>query len=237
VSGEQDAEREVGEGRLAGEQLPGEDAEGVDVRAMVGRGIGGRLLRGEVRRGPDDQAADRQRRTGRRIQRLRDAEVGEKDVLTTEQHVLRLDVAVDDRLAVGVRERPADTPEDAYGLGDRKRAGAPEPFPQGFALDVGHREPQHARAGAGVVHREDVRVLEPGRDPDLAHETPGTHRRGDVVVQHLHSDHPVVLPIAGQVHRRHAPATELPLDHVAGAEGGAEAVEDGGRNRLRGRHG
>ena len=236
MSGEQNPEREVDEGRLAREQLVGEDAEGVDVRPMVGRGIGGRLLGGEIRRRTDDQPADGQRHVGRRIQRLRDAEIGEEDVLPAEQDVCGLDVAVDDRLAVRVRQRPADTPEDADGLGDRERAGTPETFAQGLALDVGHREPQQAGGGAGVVDREDVRVLQPGRHADLAHEAGGTQRRGDLVVQHLHRDQSVVLPIAGEVDRRHAPAAELTLDHVAGGEGAGEAVEDLGRDRLAGRH-
>src|SRR6185436_10822873 len=50
---------------------------------------------------------------------------------------------------------------------------------------------------------------------DFAQETLGAECGAQVGMQHLDGDLAVVPKIAGQVHRRHAALTQLPLDAVA----------------------
>ena len=71
---------------------------------------------------------------------------------------------------------------------------------------------------ARVVHRQDVRVLEAGRELDLVLEPLGAERRRDVGVEDLERYEAVVLEIAGQVDRSHPAAAELPIEGVTVAK-------------------
>jgi hypothetical protein len=71
---------------------------------------------------------------------------------------------------MGVRESLGHLARDAERLGDRHLDLASEPVSQALALDVRHRIIEEAVGLAGVVERENVRMVEPGRDPDLAEE-------------------------------------------------------------------
>ena len=62
------------------------------------------------------------RRVGaRRADRLRDAEVGDDRGAAGQQHVVRLDVAMDDAALVRVRERLRHVAQHADDFGDRER--------------------------------------------------------------------------------------------------------------------
>jgi hypothetical protein len=55
-------------------------------------------------------------------------------------------------------------------------------------------------------------MLEAGGRPDFAQEAPlGAKRLGQFGVEHLQGHKPVVLKIAGEIHRSHAAAPELAL--------------------------
>ena len=145
----------------------------------------------------------------------RHAEVGDERVaVPREQQVLRLDVAVDHVLAVGVLEGLGRLAGDAERILQRQLPLPPKAVPQALALDVRHGEPEPAGGLAGVEDREDVRVLEPGGEPDLALEPLRAHGGGELRVEHLQGYGPVVLEVAGKVDRGHAPAAELPLERV-----------------------
>ncbi len=60
-----------------------------------------------------------------------------------------------------------------------------------------------------------MRVIEPGRDPDLLQEPLGPDGRGQLVAHHLDSDLPIVLRVLGQVDGGHAARTDLALDRIA----------------------
>ena len=93
-----------------------------------------------------------------------------------QQDVLRLDVAVDDAVVVRVVERAGDLARDAQRVGHRQLPLAVEPVAQGLALDERHREPELAVGLARVEHGEDVRMLQPRGEPDLALEALGAQR-------------------------------------------------------------
>ena len=65
------------------------------------------------------------------------------------------------------------------------------------------------------MNRNDMRVLEPRREPDLADEALGPHGLGQLGVEDFERHRSVMPEVVGEVHRGHAPATELALDAVA----------------------
>jgi hypothetical protein len=66
---------------------------------------------------------------------------------------------------------------------------------------------------------ENVGMLEAGGDLDLLHKALGAERMGQLLVQDLEGDGPIVPEIARQVDRTHAAPAELALEQVTVAEG------------------
>jgi len=69
----------------------------------------------------------------------------------------------------------------------------------------------------GVEERQDVRVLEARRRPDLGQKRGGAHDRGELGLQDLQRDLSPVPDVVGQIDRGHTALTELALDAVAAA--------------------
>jgi hypothetical protein len=118
-------------------------------------------------------------------------------------------------LAVGIAQRVRHFPSDLKGLTYRQLPLATESVAQRLTVDVRHGIPQLPRGVPGVVKREDVGVLEAGRELDLAVEPLGPERVGQVRVEDFERDRPIVLQVVGQEDRGHAAAPELALEHVA----------------------
>ena len=115
------ARRTARVGQRAGGELVERDPERVDVAAR-GRGVAGRLLRRHVRRGAEHRAgAGDQRVLGLEPG---DPEVGEQyPAALRDQHVRRLDVAVDDAGGVGRGERVGEQRADRRrDLGEHRAA-------------------------------------------------------------------------------------------------------------------
>ena len=93
--------------RFSRKHLEQDTAEAVHVRARIGRQAEG-LLGTHVPRRADGLARLRDREIAGGADRARDAEIGNHRVVRREQNVFRLDVAVDDALRVGERERVSD---------------------------------------------------------------------------------------------------------------------------------
>ena len=62
-------------------------------------------------------------------------------------------------------------------------------------------------------------------EADLAAEALGAECGGEIGVKHLERDLAAVLPVGGEVNRRHPAATELALERVLGAKRRLHLVE------------
>ena len=226
MSGDDLLERVAQERRATGEDLVRHHTERVDVDAMVEARIGRHLLGRHVRRRAHGHSCRGERSVPTRVaHRLRDTEVGHHRVRASNEHVLGLDVSVHHALLVRVFERVSDFADDPHSLVDRQRTRARDAIAQRLPLHVRHHVEEHITLASRVVEREDVRMMQPRGDPDLAQESLGAEARGELGAQHLHRDVPVVFGVLGQVDGGHAARAELTLDDVSTGEGGGELCE------------
>jgi hypothetical protein len=125
---------------------------------------------------------------------------------------------VDHSVPVRVFESVGRLARDAERVLQRQLLLAGEPVAELLALDERHREPELPACAARIVDRQDVRVLEPRGEPDLALKALGAEGVSEIGVKDLEGDRAVVADVVGEIYRGHAAAAELALDRVAGAE-------------------
>jgi hypothetical protein len=131
------------------------------------------------------------------------------------RHVVRLEVAVDQAGGVGGGQAAAGRAED---LEDRLRAARRglQPAGQGLAGHVLHGREHLVAEHAGVVHRDDVGVLQLGQRLGLAQHPGvglGVAGRGGRAHQ-LERDGPIQLRVVGLVDHAHAAAADQLEHHV-----------------------
>jgi hypothetical protein len=102
-----------------------------------------------------------------------------------------------------------------------------EPRAQALPLHEGHHIVQQPVRFPRVEQRQEVRVLQVGRDLDLGQESLDTQDRAEFRIEHFQRDGAIVPDISGEVHRRHAPTTDLAIDRVSTLKGGAETGDHG----------
>jgi hypothetical protein len=107
-----------------------------------------------------------------------------------------------------------DVARDAQRLLHRQLGLARQALAQRLAFDVGHGEPQVLAGVAGVVHGQDVRMLELGQHGDLLAKPIGTQRSSQAGMQHLDRHLPDVLGVARQVDRGHPATPDLAFQLV-----------------------
>ncbi len=139
-----------------------------------------------------------------------------------QQDVLRLDVAVDHIVAMGIVQRTGDRLRDLKALVDRELLFPVELLPEGFALDIRHHVIQERIGFPRIVKRQDVRMLQVGGHLDLVQEAFGAEHGGQLGVQHLDGDLAVVLDVVREVDGGHAAGAEFALDAIAVREGGCQ---------------
>ena len=143
---------------VAGQQLVEHDSERVHVGVHVDR-LAARLLRGDVVRGSEH--GPRLRDAALHVERARDAEVRDlRAAVTVQQHVLRLDVPVDEAVLVCERERTGDVDCDLERLAHLETSFADDELLEVLAVDVLEDDVLAAFFLTPVDHRDDARVLE-----------------------------------------------------------------------------
>jgi hypothetical protein len=142
-----------------------------------------------------------------------------------EQDILRLDVAVDHPVAVGVVEGTRNGAGDLDGGVHGELLLPLEALAQRFACDMRHGVVDEAAGLAGVEERQDVGVLQVRGDPDLAQKPLDAEQGRQFGFQDLERDETVVLQVARDVHRRHPADASFALDRVLLGEGGGELRE------------
>ncbi len=146
--------------------------------------------------------------------RLGEAEVEQLRARRREDHVGRLEVAVDDAAAVRAVEGFCDL--DA--VPDRfveRQVAASEPLGQALALEILHHQVLGAVLVADVVQRADVRVAQARDRLRLALEPrPDRLVGGEAIRQHLDRDEPVEPRVEGTVDLAHSAGAHQLLDLV-----------------------
>ena len=69
-------------------------------------------------------------------------------------------------------------------------------------------------------------MLEPGGEVNLAEEALGSHRGGELGVEHLDRDRSIVLEVAGEPDGGHPPVAKLALERVAVPQVSAQGVDE-----------
>ncbi len=155
--------------------------------------------------------------------RAGDPEVDHLDLaVAADQHVARLDVAMDDAAGMGGGQRTSDGGGDAGGLARWERAVAPKDRREVLAVDVLHDDVRTGRVLPVVVDRDDVRVAqgrgvlgllaEPGREVRVAQVLGSQHLDRDLASE-LRIDRAVDgrhATLAEQLHEPIAPAKDCP---------------------------
>ncbi len=159
-----------------------------------------------------------------------DSEVGHQGrAVGRQEQIFGLDVAVDDPVPVGELEGTSGFGRDPERLDEGKLAVAAETLAEALPFHIGHREPEVAPDLSRIEYRQNVRMLQPGRELDLALESLRTERGRDRGQEHLERDEALMLDVAGEIHRRHAASAELALDEVAIGQGVAKTGWDLGQ--------
>jgi hypothetical protein len=210
---------------MAQEHLVQHAAKAVDVAAFVDL-LGTRcLLRTHVPHGAEGHPGPGQTLTTRCTHGTGDAEVRDDRLASGKQHVLRLDVAVDDAVGVGVAERTRDLLGHPDRLVERESSLFRQPDPERWPIDERHDVIQQPADVARVIQRDDVRMAEASRDLDLTEEPLRTQAHRQFRAQHLERDRPIVFDVTSLQHDRHPAAAKLALDLVPIGEGGAQTLE------------
>ena len=202
--------------RASGQGLVQHGPQGVLVRGGSGAAGAGRDLGGHVHRRPQHLVGSGQGTlVGPQLQRQ--AEVHQAGVAAlAQQHVARLDVAVDEGLIVGDLKAPGQGRPQPSDLDRRQPAPIREEIPQGRPVDQGHGEEEHVVGTADVEHPDHRRVVELSRPPRLPQQP--LHLIGGGVAapqEHLQGDGPQRADRS--VHHPHRPPTDL-LEQPVGAD-------------------
>jgi len=225
VEGRAAARRSAGESqewRLAHQHLIQHAPQAVHIGARIDSAAPHQLLGAHISQRPYGVAPGERVAAGG-ADRARDTEVGHPGVISGQEDVFGLDVAMDDAVRVCVGQRIADLEGDAQRFLEWQALLPLQAGPQGLALDVRHHvvaQPvgpiRHEEAFVRGENRHDVRVAEPGRELDFPDEALAKLGARDLGVHHLHRHLAWRMAFGGEEHARHAPGPDLPFDGVMG---------------------
>src|SRR2546426_1153757 len=173
-----------------------------------------RLLRAHVPRGAHRDARARYAPSARHPDRPGDTEVAHHRMTGLKQDVLRLDVAMHDVATMGVAQGVRHLAGDVQRVLERELALADQAPAQRLSFHIRHHVVQQTVGFPGVMQWQDVGMGEPGGDVDLAQEPVLPQGRAEVRAEHFEGDQTAVLQVLRQIHGRHAPAAEFPVDRI-----------------------
>jgi len=153
-----------------------------------------------------------------------DPEVGNQSMGPAEEYVLRLDVAVNHPVAVGVFQGVCDFAGDPKGILQGKLFLPLQPASKRLAFDVRHGEPELPVDVSGVMDGEYVRVLQTGTETDLPEKPLRAQDHGQFGVKNFECNRAIVLEVVGQKDASHATASQLPLKAIAVGESRCQVV-------------
>jgi hypothetical protein len=136
---------------------------------------------------------------------------------------------MDDALLVGRVERLGYVGRDPHRLIDGKLPLALHSVPERLPLHIWHHVEEEGVRRTGVEERENMGMLEIRGRLDLGQEAFRANDRGQLRLQNLERDLPLVLQVIGEIDGGHATLTEFGLDAVAALEGGVQAGDRVGR--------
>ena len=197
----------VGVQRAAAEQLDQHHARGIDVVARAELAVID-VLRCHVARRARHALA-----RARIIDATGDAEVHHpRPSALVDQHVARLEVAVDHALAVGLGERGEHAEHQRDGLGSGQGATAAHQRGQCFALDVLEHQVGIAAFLARFEHRHDAGMAQAAHRTRFAEQGGVVAALGRGQVQGLERDLALELRIPRQMHHALRAAPQLTSD-------------------------
>ena len=215
--------RRPGEGRHAREHLVQHAAERVDVASTIDVLLGAGLLGTHVGGCAECEAGARHTAdVGCLLDRSCDAEVGDDGATcrALDENVVRLDIAVDDVVRVGMLQRVGDVAGDLEGALDGELLLALNEGAERVPVDVRHRVVQDVVGLSGAEHRHDARMVQHPRDLNLSTESLEIHASGELRSKHLDDHAPPYDRVVGDEDLRHTAAAQL----AAQAEPAAKAV-------------
>src|SRR5262245_1480433 len=106
---------------------------------------------------------------------------------------------MNDPLTVRIFQRAGQGQGYVHRLVDRQLLLAIEPGTQRLSLDIRHYVIEQSVRTTGVEQRQEVRVLQVGRDPNLGQESVCTEKSAELWSKNFQCDFAVVLQVPGQV--------------------------------------
>lgn len=149
--------------------------------------------------------------------------------MTSEQNIVRLDIAVNYSVLMRVGERTQNVTKDLCCFVYRQLTRPGKPRAKRLAFDERHRVVRESVTDSRREHWDDVRVLQLRGKLNLAAESLDVHGRGEVGRKYLYYDFASERQLLGNKHPRHSAAAQLALEGVVTAEGLLEAVLEVGQ--------
>ncbi len=210
---------------MSGQHLVRHAGEAVEIAAPIEVRVRRRLLRAHIAGCPHRHPRLRQAVPLRRRDRPTDAKIRDQRVPAAQEDVLRLDVAVDDVMAMGEAQGVGDLAGDRERIVERELSLAEKPSTQRLTLDVRHSVVEGAAGLTAVVQRDDMRMVQACGDGNLPQESLGTECGGEHGIQDLESDGAIMLQVPGEEHGPHSPTPDLALDRVAVGQRRLEVIQ------------
>ena len=135
-------------------------------------------------------------------------------MISGDDDVLRLDVAVDDAARMRVAQRLTYVAHDACCILHRELSRSTEPGAHILALDERHRVVEQRSFRRRRKEWNDVWMVEARGELNLPAKPLSVHSGGEIRRQNLYDYLPLELRFRGDEHARHPAARQLPVDAV-----------------------